>query len=43
MESAPNKGTVDVGYKEGKIGDNVYVYAGNTTMKILIYKTWQHQ
>ena len=29
MESAPNKGTADFGYEEGKIVDNVYIHAGN--------------
>ena len=29
MEAAPNKGTADLGYKEDKIGNNIYAHAGN--------------
>ena len=38
MESAPSEDTVDLGYEEGKIGDDVYVHAGNN-VEITSYET----
>ena len=39
MEPAPNKDTTNLGYKEGKIIDDVYVHArkdnGNTDLQTL--------